>query len=50
MSADLAFLGALIQGLDTDSLEWLQIMISRILAGRKPEITARRAIIQKRNR
>ena len=48
MSADLAFLAELINGLDTEVLEWLQIKIGRILASRKPEITVRRAIIRKR--
>ena len=48
MSADLAFLEELINGLETPVLEWLQIRISRILAARKPEITIRKAIIRKR--
>ncbi len=48
MSADLAFLEELINGLDTSVLEWLQIRISRILAARQPKTIARNSIIRKR--
>jgi len=48
MSADLASLEELVNGLETSVLEWLQIRISRILAARKPETIVRKAIIRKR--
>ena len=48
MSADLAFLAELVNGLDTEVLEWLQIRISRILAARQPETIVRKTIIRKR--
>lgn len=48
MSADLDFLEELIRGLDTATLDWLQIRISRILAARQPETIVRKAIIRKR--
>jgi len=48
MSADLDFLDELILSLDRSVLEWLQIRIAQRLAGMRPEITERRAIIRKR--
>ena len=47
MSADLEFLDELIRGMDAATLDWLQIRIARRLAGMRPEITERRAIIRK---
>ena len=48
MSADLDFLDELIGGMDAATLDWLQTRIARRLAGMRPEITERRAIIRKR--
>ena len=48
MSADQDFLDELIRGLDTATLDWLQIRISRILATRQPRTIARKSIIRKR--
>ena len=47
MSADLDFLDELIGGMDAATLDWLQTRIARRLAGMRPEITERRAIIRK---
>lgn len=47
MSADLDFLGELLQGLDDASLEWVAIRIQRILESRHPEKIARKTIIRK---
>ncbi len=47
MSADLEFLDELVSGMDAVTLDWLQARIARRLAGMRPEITERRAIIRK---
>ena len=48
MSADLDFLDELIGGMDAATLDWLQTRIARRLAGMRPEITERRAIIRQK--
>ena len=48
MSADLDFLDELIRGMDAATLDWLQIRIARRMAGMRPEITERRAIIRRK--
>ena len=48
MSADLDFLDELIGGMDAATLDWLQVRIARRLAGMRPEITERRAIIRRK--
>ena len=47
MSADLEFLDELIRGMDAATLDWLQVRIARRMAGMRPEIVERRAIIRK---
>ena len=47
MRSDLDFLDELIGGMDAATLDWLQARIARRLAGMRPEITERRAIIRK---
>ncbi len=46
MSADLAFLDEIIQGLEPSDLEWAKARINRRLAAHNPGITMRRAIIR----
>ena len=48
MSADLEFLDELIRGMDAATLDWLQVRIAKRMAGMRPEITERRAIIRHR--